>query len=125
MDISHLKKTESKQLKNSAIVLQYMLEYCELRSDGLVEEKRKRIEVIENLTVYIYSNDHHPPHFHVIYQDKSASYKICDCSVLKGSLGNRNDKIVLNWYNRIGRSKLEQEWKNLRPGEIIIGQYTE
>ena len=60
------------------LLLNYM-ELSESEIDYLIEQpnysSKERIATIKNLKVVIYSNDHNPPHFHVVSNDYDINAK--------------------------------------------------
>jgi hypothetical protein len=55
------------------------------------------IDSFEGIKVYIYGNDHNPPHFHAIYGEYEALIEIQNLSILRGDLPNRQLKKVVEW----------------------------
>ncbi|MDI6697993.1 MAG: DUF4160 domain-containing protein [Candidatus Saccharicenans sp.] len=74
--------------------------------------------------IEVFPREHMPPHFHVCYNSRHATYRIDNCELLEGSLGHREDKIVQYWYLKQGGKKaVEQAWKKTRPGDLQVGRY--
>lgn len=61
---------------------------------------KERIGTVNNMQIIIYSNDHNPPHFHVMSKDKSidAKFTISDCTYLSGQIGTKDIKRVLAFH---------------------------
>ncbi len=114
---------ENSDLKLLAKYLVYLIESCKETPDGQVYEVKQLVGRINGLTMHIYSNEHNPPHFHVKYAEKEASYMIDSCELLNGSLGNREDKIVKYFHNGT-KEKLLKIWNDTRPGECAVGSAT-
>jgi hypothetical protein len=57
---------------------------------------KERVATVKNMQIIIYSNDHNPPHFHVISKDKSidAKFTIADCSYMSGEIGTKDVKRI-------------------------------
>ncbi|MFH1540087.1 MAG: DUF4160 domain-containing protein [bacterium] len=49
------------------------------------------------ISIYIYYNEHQPPHFHAIYGEREALVSIDSLSVLAGSLPPRSLGLVVEW----------------------------
>ena len=68
-----------------------------------------------NLQLIVYSNDHNPPHFHVITKDGKidARYTIKDCTPLKGNLISPTDEKRVRAFHADIKVKLMMEsiWK--------------
>lgn len=62
---------------------------------------KERIETIRNMQIIIYSNDHNPPHFHVISKDKKidAKFKIENCEFLSGQIESKDLKRLKAFFN--------------------------
>ncbi|MFD1623192.1 DUF4160 domain-containing protein [Azospirillum griseum] len=52
---------------------------------------------IGNARVYIYADDHNPPHFHVVGPDFNLLVRINDLVTLKGSAPPDTTRKVLDW----------------------------
>jgi hypothetical protein len=55
------------------------------------------IKIIDGIKINIYSNEHMPPHFHVIYGNYEALIRIKDLEIEKGKLPNRQYRKVKKW----------------------------
>ena len=55
------------------------------------------VEIIDGIKINIYSNEHPPPHFHVIYGGDEAMIGITSLEILKGSLPNKQFKKITKW----------------------------
>jgi len=92
---------------------------------GLRLLTEETIARVDGLKMQVFSNEHPPPHFRVIYQSSSANYRISDCSRLHGS-GD-----VLKYENNIRLWWLENKkniiatWNRLRPSDCPVGEYKE
>ena len=69
-----------------------------------------RISEFFGIEIYLYWNDHNPPHFHAIYQEHTAEYDINTLEVIRGSLPNRAHSLVLEWAS-MHRQELLEDWK--------------
>ena len=58
----------------------------------------------------MYYDDHNPPHFHADYAGNKALIDIRRGCVMRGSLPNRQLKIVLAW-TELHRDELMQNWE--------------
>lgn len=74
---------------------------------------KDRVETIDDLQVIIYSNDHHPPHFHVKTKnlDIDAKFKIENCELMSGNIGSKDLKKIKAFYmSPKGKIVLNQIW---------------
>ncbi len=102
-----------------------------LSSDDYIEEKdgkqyvvetRVRVDTINGYKIEIYSDEHSPPHFHIIKNNKKlASYTIHDCKKLSGNLPTKLEKKVL-FFHECSKEKLIKFWNNTRPGNCEVGE---
>jgi hypothetical protein len=67
----------------------------------------------------MYYNDHAPPHFHAIYGEHEATYKISSLELFTGSLPRRAHNLVLEWAD-VHRAELASDWDRARRGETLI-----
>ena len=56
-----------------------------------------RISSFYGIVIWMYWNDHTPPHFHATYGDFEILIRITDLSVYAGSLPSRAFGVVLEW----------------------------
>lgn len=59
------------------------------------------------IAIYIYYDDHPPPHFHARYQGASARVAIDDLSVIDSNVSPRMLNLVLQWA-RVHQSELRR-----------------
>lgn len=70
------------------------------------------------LVIYMYINDHNPPHFHVIYGEYEASINIED-GLVNGTLPRRALKMVFEWLD-LHKDELMENWKRLSNYDSLI-----
>ena len=63
-------------------------------------------------------DEHNPPHFHVEYAEHKAIISIQDCIVNKGSLPNKQLKLVLAWCE-LHKDELMQNWELAKGGQPL------
>ena len=56
-----------------------------------------RISEFFGIAIYMYFNDHSPPHFHAEYGEFEALYAIDTIEVLRGGLPRRAHSMVVEW----------------------------
>jgi hypothetical protein len=61
------------------------------------------------LVIYMYFNDHSPPHFHAEYGEWEAVYVIDTLDVLRGELPRRAHIMVIEWA-LANREELRADW---------------
>ncbi len=71
------------------------------------------------ISIYIYYNDHAPPHFHAVYGDCEALYVIDTLEILGGQLPRRAHSMVLEWAT-IHRMEIRSNWQNARNGTELV-----
>lgn len=65
------------------------------------------------IIIYMYFNDHSPPHFHAEYGDFEAVYAIETLLVLRGELPRRAHGLVVEWASYY-RDDLKANWERAR-----------
>ena len=63
------------------------------------------------ILIYMYIDDHNPPHFHVIYNGEEAIIDIKD-GHMTGSLPRRALKLVYEWLD-LHKEDLMENWERL------------
>jgi hypothetical protein len=102
-----------------------------LSSDDYIEEAdgkkylvetRVRVGTINGYKIEIYSDEHSPPHFHIVKNNKKlAAYTIDDCKKLSGDLPNKLERKVL-FFHECAKDKLIEFWNNTRHGNCEVGE---
>ena len=70
------------------------------------------------IKIYMYWDEHNPPHFHAEYQGFKAEYDIQSLTVIVGELPKRAHALVLEWAS-IHREELLNNWKSaLEPNSL-------
>lgn len=70
------------------------------------------------IVIYMYINDHNPPHFHVVYGEYEAMVNIDD-GLVKGTLPRRALSMVFEWMDR-HHDELMENWHRLAHSESPI-----
>ena len=63
--------------------------------------------------IYMYFNDHNPPHFHVVYGEYEASISITGLGVLEGEVPARVLGYVVEWAS-MHKQALMNNWNMLQ-----------
>lgn len=70
------------------------------------------------IVIYMYFEDHNPPHIHVRYQGKKAMFDF-NGNILGGDLGSRTaTKLVREWID-FHVTDLQKDWELARNGRSI------
>jgi Domain of unknown function (DUF4160) len=67
------------------------------------------------IIIYIYYNDHVPPHFHAGYAEHEALFRIDTLEVYQGELPRRAHALVLEWA-ALHRAEILENWERARQG---------
>ena len=70
------------------------------------------------ILIRMYYDEHGPPHFHVEYQDYSASIDIHSLEVRVGRLPRRALNLVLDWAE-LHQDELRTNWTRIEKGEQL------
>ncbi len=77
-----------------------------------------RISQFFGIVVYMYFNDHAPPHFHAEYSGDEGLYEIETLKVYAGNLPRRVHNLVIEWAD-LHREELMDDWRKARNGEPL------
>lgn len=72
------------------------------------------IEIIDSVKIFIYYNDHDPPHFHAIYAEFQELIEIETLKSYAGYIPGKQRKKVINWAKR-NQELLLVIWDNFNP----------
>ena len=70
------------------------------------------------ITIWMYHNDHAPPHFHATYGDDEAQVDIETVARIEGRLPPRVMGLVLEWAGR-HIDELRTNWELARDGQPV------
>lgn len=76
-------------------------------------KSKERIKTINDLEIVIYSNDHNPPHFHVISSDLkiNAKFSIENCELISGTVNAKQRKRIYAFFiSAKGKILMESIW---------------
>ena len=80
-----------------------------------------RLSAFYGIVIFLYWDDHNPPHYHATYGGHEAWIVIETAEVLHGALPRRALRLVRTWH-RLHQAELEEAWEkaqaNLTPGTI-------
>ena len=65
---------------------------------------------VNGLRIYVYANDHPPPHFHVLGGGIDATFRIDDCTRMAGDIDPRRQGL-LRWWHSKAHQHLVDAWK--------------
>jgi hypothetical protein len=78
-----------------------------------------RLSEFYGIVVYMYWQDHQPPHFHAIYGSDEALVRIADTTFLAGSLPRTAARLVREWA-QMHRSELSDNWDRAQePAQLL------
>lgn len=78
-----------------------------------------RLSAFFGIAIYMYYNDHAPPHFYAEYGKHEAIYEIDTLDVRRGGLPRRAHALVIEWAS-LHRSELREDWERARLGKPLI-----
>lgn len=77
-----------------------------------------RISTFYGIAIYMYYQDHAPPHFHAIYNECDAAVTIETNEILDGRLPRRARAMVFEWA-AFHRGELRRAWELARAGRPL------
>jgi hypothetical protein len=121
--------TKAKTVDDLLVLLERFLssdDYVEEDNGEMyVVERRVRLDAVDGYKVEIYPDEHPPPHFHIVKDNKKlAAYAISDCRKLTGNLPNGIERKIRFWH-QWAREKLVRSWNDTRPGEYDVSKTQE
>ena len=69
-----------------------------------------RLSYFYGISIYMYSEDHGPPHFHAYYAEYEAQFALGTIETIHGRLPNRQMRLVREWATRHG-NELADNWE--------------
>ena len=77
-----------------------------------------QISQFYGIAIYMYINEHNPPHFHVVYQGYKATVTI-DGGIVVGSMPRRALSLVYEWLD-LHKDELKNNWERLQNREAPL-----
>ena len=78
-----------------------------------------RISAFYGIAIWMYYDDHSPPHFHATYAEHEAVVEIATRRVLHGSLPARAQRLVDEWAAE-HEADLARDWERARGGRPLL-----
>lgn len=78
-----------------------------------------RISSFYGILIYMYPNDHNPPHFHAKYGEFEALIGIKNFSVMEGELPPKALALIVEWAS-IHQEELNQNWLLMLKQEPLV-----
>lgn len=78
-----------------------------------------RVSQFFGIVIYMYYNDHMPPHFHAEYGEHEAIYEIDTLDVTRSDLPRRAHALVLEWAT-LHRNELRDDWERARTEKPLM-----
>jgi hypothetical protein len=94
-----------------------------IRDDGIRYLTEETVARLNGLKIQVFSNEHPPPHFRVVYGGETANFSIKDCTRLNGGL-DRWLKNIRIWHMD-NKQALIDAWNSNRPSDCPVGIYRE
>lgn len=70
------------------------------------------------IIIYMFYNDHNPPHFHVEYQDFDATIEI-ESGIIKGKIPRQALKLIFEWMD-LHKNELLENWKKSEERKSLL-----
>jgi hypothetical protein len=78
-----------------------------------------RISTFYGIAIYMYWQDHAPPHFHALYAGSEAQVRIDDGAVMAGTLPNTARRLVAEWAV-LHREELLANWQRAQGPDPLV-----
>lgn len=65
------------------------------------------------IIIYMYFNEHNPPHFHAVYNENKAAISIETLGIIEGRLPSRVLSLVVEWAQD-HKEELLSNWNSLK-----------
>jgi hypothetical protein len=78
-----------------------------------------RISQFHGVSIYMYYNDHLPPHFHAMHGGDEGLVEFNPAKLYQGGLPPKVLKMVLKWAG-LHPDELDQNWQFARQGQPLL-----
>ncbi|MDI6891214.1 MAG: DUF4160 domain-containing protein [Thermodesulfovibrionales bacterium] len=76
-----------------------------------------RISFFFGIVIYMYYDDHNPPHFHVSYEGAEAMFDF-DGNIIKGFIAARAQGLIKEWCS-LHKKELEENWQRAKEDKSL------
>ncbi len=76
-----------------------------------------RISMFFGIVVYMYYDDHLPPHFHASYEGLEAMFDF-EGNLVKGFMSTRANKLIKEWSS-LHKKELKENWESARENKPL------
>ncbi|BCA79061.1 DUF4160 domain-containing protein [Desulfuromonas sp. AOP6] len=81
----------------------------------------KLVVCVRGVKIEIYSDEHAPPHFHVVHNSEKSSFDIENGNHIEGDLKRKDQKVVQAWHSK-NKETLKKVWNDTRPTGCPVGK---
>jgi len=92
-----------------------------MNDEGLRRLEEQLVASLNGLKIEVFSREHPPPHFRVIYQGQSNNFDICTGEPLQGDALKKWHRNIKEWHGK-HRQKLIEAWNSSRPSDCPVGE---
>jgi hypothetical protein len=78
-----------------------------------------RISSFYGLIIFMFYDDHNPPHFHVQYAEYQALIAIQDFRVIRGNLPPKALSMAIEWA-ALRQEELMKDWELMKAGKPLL-----
>lgn len=71
------------------------------------------------IIIFMFYDEHNPPHFHASYNEDKAIIDISTLKILEGKLPPRAIGLIMEWAS-LNQDELMKNWENARIGKELI-----
>lgn len=71
------------------------------------------------IKIRMHYGDHPPPHFHAVYGDEKAVFRIQDSAIIAGAFPRRAVELVTIWAEA-HRNELYENWQRVERDETLL-----
>ncbi len=76
------------------------------------------VQLTASTSIYVYANDHMPPHFHILTPDGDALVDMQTLQIIRGMVRRRPYALTVAWASEpANRDRLHAEWRRLNEGD--------
>lgn len=75
-----------------------------------------RISEFFGITIYLYYDDHAPPHFHAFYQGQEGVFSIQTLALVSGQMSPRVRALIVEWAAQ-HQAELMHSWTQAQTGQ--------
>ncbi len=90
-----------------------------MKNGKQIKKLMPQISAFFGILIYMYYDDHNPPHFHAKYGNSEAIISINNFALLEGNLPSKTLGLVVEWAS-LHQNELKENWELAKKKQKLV-----